>query len=166
MAKTCFNPKRQSPTLQNIVENVESFFNDPNVIAFKPYFVGWDESHPDEKGCQLYVCDYVSEMFSYVWERAYHHASPKEQRLLDGFWDRGDYDAYDEIKNKIADRYEHPVHCCIRAAMDVVYDSSAGVLGFTAGNIRAMYPEGVPKWIVDGWERPFELLPDAAELVL
>ena len=47
-----------------------------------------------------------------------------------------------------------PVRCCIRAGLDCAFEESAGVLGFTAGDLRKMYPEGVPVWVVgeDAWD--------------
>ena len=61
-----------------------------------------------------------------------------------------------------------------------------GVVGFTAGDIRRMYPEGVPDWVKNGdWEtigvksvapgvgfvsdpkgdfHPFDAIPDVAEI--
>jgi len=55
---------------------------------------------------------------------------------------------------------------------------SAGVLGFTAGELRKMYPEGVPDWVTGGPEHywsywmhnetngTFNEMPDSAALVL
>lgn len=42
------------------------------------------------------------------------------------------------------------MRCCIRAGLDMAAEPSGGVLGFTAGDVRAMYPEGVPEWMFDG----------------
>jgi hypothetical protein len=70
-----------------------------------------------------------------------------------------------------------PVCCCIRAGMDLASAPSAGVIGFTAGDVRAMFPEGVPDWVFPAGERLqhwpggeenglFVDLPDNAEMVL
>lgn len=40
-----------------------------------------------------------------------------------------------------------PVRCCLRAGIDFAGEASAGVLGFTAGDLRRMWPEGVPDWV-------------------
>lgn len=68
-----------------------------------------------------------------------------------------DLDTYDkengrEIEAKAWEQYQDqwlgPVGCCIRAGLDLATELSMGVIGFTAGDIRAMYhPEGVPEWI-------------------
>ena len=63
--------------------------------------------------------------------------------------------------DEIADRYYEqwddqwggPVCCCIRAGLDFASAPSAGVLGFTAGDLRRMYPEGVPEWVFPPDER-------------
>jgi len=45
------------------------------------------------------------------------------------------------------------VRCCIRAGLDMASAASAGVIGFTAGDIRKMYPEGVPEWLFPPGEK-------------
>ncbi len=46
-----------------------------------------------------------------------------------------------------------PVACCIRAGFDYAVKPSMRVLDFTAGDLRRMYPEGVPHWVKNGdWE--------------
>jgi len=45
------------------------------------------------------------------------------------------------------DQWSNPVGACVRAALDVAVGPSMGVSGFTAGDIRHMYPEGVPDWV-------------------
>ncbi len=45
-----------------------------------------------------------------------------------------------------ADQWESPVHSCVRAGLDMLANR-AGVLGFTCGDLRRMYPEGVPEWV-------------------
>ena len=77
------------------------------------------------------------------------------------------------------DQWGGPVCCCIRAGLDCASAPSAGVVGFTAGDLRAMYPEGVPAWVMPPDEKlmyafsnpprengTFAELPDDAGLVL
>ncbi len=45
------------------------------------------------------------------------------------------------------DQWGGPVHCCIRAGLDMAANPSGGVVGFTIGDLRKMYPEGVPEWV-------------------
>lgn len=76
-----------------------------------------------------------------------------------------------------ADQWGGPVRCCIRAGLDMAVAPSAGVVGFTAGDLRRMYPRGVPKWVMPPDERlhywlsdeingTFAELPDIAGIVL
>ena len=75
------------------------------------------------------------------------------------------------------DQWGGPVHCCIRAGLDFASAPSAGVIGFTAGDLRRMYPEGVPDWVFPPGEQlqywpdgelngTFEELSDTAQVVL
>jgi hypothetical protein len=69
------------------------------------------------------------------------------------------------------------VRCCLRAGLDFASAPSAGVIGFTAGDLRRMYPEGVPDWVFPPGERlnywpdgpvngTFEELPDSAGVLM
>jgi hypothetical protein len=51
------------------------------------------------------------------------------------------------------DRWCGPPTCCIRAGFDLAVSPSMGVMGFTAGDLRRMYPDGVPDWVQNGdWD--------------
>lgn len=76
---------------------------------------------------------------------------------------------------RVRDRWCGPATCCIRAGLDCACSPSAGVMGFTAGDLRRMYPEGVPDWVKgdEPWETvsitgvvpgSFDSLPDDAEI--
>lgn len=45
------------------------------------------------------------------------------------------------------DQWFGPVRCCLRSGIDFAGDASAGVIGFTAKDVRDMWPEGVPEWV-------------------
>jgi hypothetical protein len=75
------------------------------------------------------------------------------------------------------DQWGNPIRCCVRAGLDVASSPSAGVVGFSAGDVRTMYPEGVPSWVFAPDEQLqhwlsgvlnglFCELPDDARLVL
>jgi hypothetical protein len=87
--------------------------------------------------------------------------------------DEVDFLAYEQF----SDQWLGPVRCCIRAGIDFACEPSAGVLGFTAGTVRRMYPDGVPDWVFPPDERlhywltdkvngTFAELPDEAQVVL
>jgi len=88
-----------------------------------------------------------------------------------------DDDRADVAGEQWGEQWGGPVLCCIRAGLDMASAPSAGVIGFTAGDIRAMYPGGVPDWVFPPGERLsywpggepdgyFTKLPDAAVVVL
>ena len=63
--------------------------------------------------------------------------------------------AHDILERRIIDHWADPVACCVCAGLGAAVKggSGAGVLGFTAGQIRKMYPEGVPDFVKNGeWE--------------
>lgn len=90
------------------------------------------------------------------------------------YWDDLSDDEYD----KRQEQFCSPITCCIRAGLDMAVSPSDGVLGFTAGDLRKMYPEGVPDWVTGGpgkrWNYwltdkvngTFAEMPDEAGLVL
>jgi len=90
------------------------------------------------------------------------------------YWD----DLTNEQHKKRDEQFCGPVTCCIRAGLDMASAPSGGVIGFTAGDIRRMYPEGVPDWITGGkdcrwsyWLKDelngtFAEMPESAALVL
>jgi hypothetical protein len=53
---------------------------------------------------------------------------------------------YDATR-RCEDQWYGPVRCCLRAGLDLASAPSAGVGGFTAGDLFAMYPEGLPDWL-------------------
>lgn len=59
--------------------------------------------------------------------------------------------AFERRSEEHQDRWERffkdPVCCCVRAGLDMASAPSAGVVGFTVGDLRKMYPEGIPDWV-------------------
>lgn len=51
------------------------------------------------------------------------------------------------------ERYVSPFRCCVRAGLDLASEPSCGVIGFTAGDLKRMYPEGIPAWVSEGYEK-------------
>jgi len=101
-----------------------------------------------------YLCDRMS-----LWEDDYIyyslHCICTEGELR---WYRElrryDDEAADEVEERIVEHWADPVRCCVRAGLGAAIDggSGMGVLGFTARDIRRMYPEGVPDWIARQWD--------------
>lgn len=120
MARTCYARHRR-PYVREIVEQVVDFFDclDPTDAA---KITDWDAS-------PVYVCDMVSD-----WEREW---VPHYWGVLD-----------DEYYWRARDQWAGPATACIRAGLDVASSPSAGVVGFTFGDLARMYPEGVPEWVM------------------
>ena len=103
---------------------------------------------PFEPTC---VTDVVSEFLD-----GYCGCPPRCPSCLD--YDLDEDCKCEEIEERFYEQWEEqwngPVLCCIRAGLDCAFAESAGVLGFTAGDLRKMYPEGVPVWVVgaDAWD--------------
>ena len=177
MANTCYN-KRKNPDLQWILEQIDCFFQYCIKEEDTELYVSWDEvkPYPEEhhyhgldyqgtKNTPSSVCDLVSGLFDEIWSRPKEYATEKQILLLDYYWDKGNEEAYDDLVEKITDRWENPVSCCLRAGIDLAFNPSAGVLGFTAGELRQMYPEGVPEWISKHY-KDFHNIPDNAQIVM
>ena len=100
-----------------------------------PHMTGWCNSNdiPGSKGylsgrpeSAALVCDVVDEYIDY--------ANPYQYSFAEGLYRHW--------------RDEGPggrIKCCIRAGFDLVFGES-GVMGFTAGDIRAIFGGAVPAW--------------------
>ena len=151
MARTCFNHSRR-PGRDWIIEQVEDWFWWRDYQKDWGDYNSWDQDrHP--------LCDHISEFY----DNAYPDSTCNVCRH---YWDCREHNCEKcrrecrcyEVQTLISDQfYEQwlgPVHCCLRAGIDMVCEPSAGVLGFTAGDLRRMYPEGVPDFIKhpkEGW---------------
>lgn len=134
MARVCYADSRR-PSGPWIVDKVVRFFegieNDAESISS---IINWDNS----RGGGYCVSDQVSEYFD------------------DDYFGL-DVDAYTDTRQGLdrpilaweqySEQWMGPVHCCLRAGLDLASEPSMGVLGFTVGHIRKMYPAGVPDWI-------------------
>lgn len=99
-----------------------------------PDIADWDSS-------PAYVCDRISCILD---SRHYH-----ERFLANG-----------EVEPR-GNLFLDQVTACIRAGLDVASAPSAGVLGFTVGDLRRMYPLGLPEWIAEYFKEP--ITPELAD---
>lgn len=139
MARTCF-PQRQNPDTTWIVMEVEGLFESTFLKKDAHLIKSWDDA-------PIYPCDRISDWEDFLWIEAYQYATPKQQKLYDELDERGREEELDSLKEKIVERWSNPVHCCIRAGLDLAFEPSAGVLGFTVGDLCKMYPERIPNWL-------------------
>ena len=193
MAKTCFMNRRR-PGWKEILSNVECFFDylDPEDLKG---IVDWDNSDPYPPESPYYrrtyrtLCRHCHGTkkpdcpHSCEDGKIYNYASPgyvgdmcseMSENWNPYYWE----DISDKEYQKRDEQFCSPVKCCIRAGLDMAVAPSEGVIGFTAGDIRKMYPQGVPDWITGGREHrwsywlqdklngTFEEMPNKAQLVL
>lgn len=178
MARTCFFGHRR-PTSGWIIEHVESWFECRDYSKDWVNYTSWDQ---DKRP----LCDHVSEFYDDLFP--YSRCKRCDHDCRTG-WPHYEDDCKtcelecrcDDVWVLSGDQFESqwigPIRCCIRAGIDMACEPSAGVIGFTAGDLRRMYPEGVPDWVFPPGERlkywlsdelngTFEELPDDAGVVL
>jgi hypothetical protein len=78
----------------------------------------------------VYVCDYVDERLSEHYHTKYTTDKEKGNRFL------------------------AQVRACVRAGFDVAVEPSAGVIWFTVGDLRSIFPNGLPEWVQTHFESP------------
>lgn len=134
MVAVAVSHRKRVPSRAMVLESIDFFFDcrmEPDVWQ---RVRDWDHTEPTEKErsqwprCAMSVSSHIDDL---------------EEEFIPGYWSL-DTDRQFELARE---RWVDPVHRCIRAGLDVAVAPSAGVAGFTAGDIRAMYPEGVPEWV-------------------
>ena len=58
------------------------------------------------------------------------------------------------------------IAACVRSGLDLAVTPSGGVIGYTAGDLRSMYPEGFPPWLAEALGPEILAAKDTAELWL
>lgn len=87
------------------------------------------------------------------WDNAPSYVCDAVQTALS----RHDHSRYNDrtgVERDCGNKFYEQVSCCIRAGLDVASAPSAGVIGFTVGDLRRMYPDGLPDWLTVGYEPP------------
>ena len=181
MAGTCFYGHRR-PTSTWIIDKVEEWF------WWRDYKKDWDkysswDGCADSYSLSSHVDDFYDDLGVSVQCKACRHDDcrtryPHYEDSCPMCEMECRCDEVEELaNNQFEDQWLGPIRCCIRAGIDMACEPSAGVVGFTAGDIRRMYPEGVPDWVFPKGERlyywltdkqngTFDELPDDAGLVL
>jgi len=141
MARTCYATSRR-PSCAWICDTIDFFFEcftEENIAAIE----SWDN--------EPYPCDQMTEFLDN------RSGYPPQCRACRDY-DNDEPCRCDEIEELYYAQWDEqwggPVCCCVRAGLDVALLGAGGmgVLGFTAGDIRRMYPEGVPDWIARQWD--------------
>lgn len=158
MARTCFAAHRR-PSGAWVEEKVADFFDclDERLV---PLLIDWDHSENIPEGHPYYdpsswngnAAECVGDMMQgyLADERPSAPECAHCRAAGGGRWEAAECTCQD-VEGLFLDQWDEqwggPVRCCIRAGLDVASAPSAGVIGFTAGHVRRMYPEGVPEWV-------------------
>lgn len=141
MARTCYADHKR-PGGQEILDWVMEFLErwSEDYVHVK----NWDQSDDWD-----YVCDDF-----HSWEDDY--CPNFWWRIHDELVDESlDWEAREATASERAEKAQEqwteqfmgPVRCCIRSALDMATEIGGGVVGFTLGDVRAMYPEGIPPFV-------------------
>lgn len=158
MTPTAIRGGRWQKELRDHVLEVLSRLDCENFGIHYSTITNWDHHEPipgDDGTCgfawshpRALLCDFMSE---YCWD--HNLKKEKEDR-------KGNCEVVDS-KMGIA------LRCCIRAACDVAVAPSAGVLGWTVGDLKKMWKgRKLPKWVTDFWEGDITTAPDEAAIWL
>jgi hypothetical protein len=157
MAKTVYAESTQ-PTGEWITEKVELYFSDLEKyqgLDVLESTTAWDQA--GENG--FHPCDYMIEKeaeWMPDWMRYAYDDATDEIELFES-----------ECRHRFDEVFFTPVRCCLRAGIDLACDPSSGVLGFTVGCVRKMYPEGIPYWVEECWDDcVLHAAPDEADILL
>lgn len=131
-------PARQTRLLEDIESFIRVLVSEHGLDGIRDW---------DANGGGVYVGDELSE---YLWDNRY-----KQER-----WHKGDCEA-------VCGTFGTMLEACVRAGFDLAVNPSAGVLGFTVGNLREAFGGLLPDWVA-GWFDPPLLpgTPDAEEVWL
>lgn len=134
MARVCYSATMRAPSRKWIIEQVTEFLDRIEGNGDVPMVTSWDGVYSRDG----YVC-VSDEMSRFEWDRL-----PWRVKQLEHDEKHGEFE-------EALERWFGPVNCCVRAGLDIAAEPSAGVVGFTIGDLRRMYPEGLPDWIVGGF---------------
>jgi hypothetical protein len=144
MAKIVATNKSE-PSRKQILQNIDFFFEcrmDPNEEWRR--VEDWDTTNPNENGRSFCVSDHISDMCEYWIPNYWSSDFPYEDEDEEGY-------------NRAIEKWVGPASACIRAGLDIASQPSAGVVGFTAGDVRKMWsPKPVPNWVKEAWRRDYE----------
>lgn len=125
-------PTRRAKLIKIVGDMIDVFLSNyqgkdlANVDCWDGSLMQPGEVYADYRGRAAYPCDSLD---GYLWDWGLR---------------REDYKTGEEKPSEFADA----ASCCVRAGFDVAIEPSAGVLGFDMGDMRAMFPEGFPPYVV------------------
>lgn len=166
MSRTAF-PHKRNPNPARIEQMVTDFFDEFEQDAIE-CVRNWDR-------CDEYPAGNPScKIDGYYWHKGERVACMAKPlcvgdmcRSLDDRWIRNYWSLRYECQFERAERqWCDPPVICIRSGLDVACEPSAGVLGYTVGTLRKMWPEGLPDWVNAYFETPIDSAPSTAAVWL
>jgi hypothetical protein len=189
------------PSLKWILRELRDFFTELKGQGIVPCIRDWDncDSYPEghslaghdpitrQPNSPLCLPDMLREGYDEGW--VWGVATDRERKVRDFCyrkWTPWLLEMESVLYQMVRDRWLDAIETCLRAGIDFATEPSMGVVGcFTTGDLRRMYPKGVPGWIKGDppWiiaivhpvpgigfraeqvgESPFDDLPDEARL--
>lgn len=165
MARTCYAEGcgENSPSLGWIVRELRGFFAQLKRDGVVSCIVDWDNCEPYPEGHSLHgrdactqlpstpLClpDMIREMYDEDW--VWSVATSREREVSHYCirkWTPWLLEAESVLYQRVRERWLDPIETCLRAGLDFATEPSMGVVGcFTVGDLRRMYPDGVPAWV-------------------
>lgn len=151
-------PENGRPSRQWIIDHVESWFDCAETWSLEN--TPWLNEVTGYGDGPAYPCDEVDTFIEEI--------NPYGSK-----WDNednpdvcGDYGYFSKAGNHWHEHWGGCISACIRAALNLVLPESTdgGVIGFTVGDLRRIFPDGIPKNIIASLEA--DLLNAPADQVL
>jgi hypothetical protein len=142
LLRVCYQ-HRTAARRSRLLEEATGFFYYNDCKSYE----SWDQKN--------FICDYFSERFDEQHNHySYHYKGRQREEYIH------------EHKNRFLD----DLSCIVRLAINLVCPEQdvIGVVGFTPGELRQMYPRGIPAWLnkeygtkEDGYQKLSEMPDDA-----
>jgi len=128
-------PRRMKKLLAEIEECIERI-----VSCGLDTVADWDQSVQHGPGFHDHYQSASASANDYLWDNRY-----KFERYING------------EPEVIRGRFGDMLLACVRAGFDVAVSPSAGVVGFTVGDLRDIFDGTIPDWIADHFSEPAAL---------
>lgn len=158
MARHAFSSYREANR-----KRIEGFVRDFFLTEFDGDTRMIEGANSWDQGPDVFVCDLMANFETNGIDVAMRWPGERTEKFIESATDvefdatyrgcRGEYrlDFWQYRRKSI---WCGPVNCCVRAGLDVVAEPSEGVIGFDVGDLRRMYPEGLPDWVATWFKTP------------
>ncbi len=143
MARAAMFDFKRGPSREWIEAQVANFFDLWETVPGRTeHLHDWDTWDRGWEGPGEKIADYL--------ECEHPGLSRAERDQFDSgrkIFGRDKWEYLDWKTERWRETWENPVICCIRAGLDMATEPGGGVVGFTVGDLRRMYPDGFPDWL-------------------